>query len=207
MHFASREILFETENLPAIAQRVAGEKAQFRQGIDDDTGRLQPLDLCQHRAGGVRKFDFRRAEDRVLGFRLELLFVHHEFEQINPIKYPPVRIGYLEQFRFRFGKRDVQALLALSYTFHQKLHGDGGFTRAWIAFNQIKVVARQAAAQNFVKTGNPHGEQLDGPGTPVFPTPRAVAARQCTDVLLRCYIHSKPQLRMRPTFCLWIFEQ
>ncbi len=43
--FASRKVLLQTQNLPAIAQGIARQQAQLREGVKHNAGWLQPLHL------------------------------------------------------------------------------------------------------------------------------------------------------------------
>ncbi len=53
-----REKLLERKNLPAIAERGAGQESQLRQGVEDDPGGLQLFHIRQNQLGSGSQFHF-----------------------------------------------------------------------------------------------------------------------------------------------------
>ena len=88
-----REELLERENLPAIAERAAGEQPQLRERVEDDPGRLQPLDVVEDRPGRRRQLDLRRVEHRVLLVGIELRFGRRQLANRDAVERPAVRLG------------------------------------------------------------------------------------------------------------------
>ena len=173
--FASGKILFQAQNLTAITEGVARQQTQFRERIEHHADRLQSLDFRHDGVGGVGHFDFGRIEDRVLGLRPELRLIGSQFKYFDLIERPVVRIGDLQQFRFRFRKSDVEALLATTDTLHEELHGNGGLAGSWIALDEVEVITGESPSQNVVQARDPGGESLLGRRSPVVFNPAPVS--------------------------------
>jgi hypothetical protein len=65
-----------------------------------------------------------------------------------------VRFRDRVELDFRFRKRDVEAGFAAPYPFKQELERERRLSHARITVDEIKPVARQPAAQDFVEAGN-----------------------------------------------------
>ncbi len=73
-----------------------------------------------------------------------------------------MRFCDFQEFDLRFGKSDIEAPLSLTSTLHEELHRDRCLSRSRIAFDEIKMIARQAPSENVVKAGDAGGEQFYG---------------------------------------------
>ena len=102
-----RKKLFQCENLSPIAERTSGKEPQFRERIEDDTGRFQSFNILENQLRDRRQLDFRRVKHRVLLVEVELLFRRREFPNLDAIEHPAVRFGARAEFLFRLRKRDV----------------------------------------------------------------------------------------------------
>jgi hypothetical protein len=68
---AAGEELLQGEDLPAIAQRLAGQQAQLRQRVEHHAGRVQPLDRGEDLLDGGAELDLGGVEQGVLLLRIE----------------------------------------------------------------------------------------------------------------------------------------
>src|SRR4029078_10781721 len=127
---ALHEELLERQHLPAIAQGRACKQPQFGQRIEHDAGRSHALNDLAYTACGLGELDFGRMEYRVLLFADEQVLAWHHLEYVSAFERPPVRRRNRTQFMFAFGKRDVDAALALADAFEKKLQCRGGLARA-----------------------------------------------------------------------------
>ena len=89
--FSASEELLESEDLPAVAERVARQQSQFRERIEHDTRRLDPLDVGQDRSRRLAQLHLRRVEHGVLVVRPETVFARDQFADGDPVERPAMR--------------------------------------------------------------------------------------------------------------------
>jgi hypothetical protein len=77
-----------------------------------------------------------------------------------PVERPAVRVGHRFHLVARFGKRHVQAALALARAFEEELHGERGLADAGAAFDEVEPVRGETAQQDFVEADTPVGARL-----------------------------------------------
>ena len=116
-----RKKLFQRENLPPITERTSGKQPQFRERIEDHTGRFQSFDILENQLRDRRQLDFRRVKHGVLLVEVELLFPGGELPNLDAIEHPAVRFGARAKLLFRLRKRDVQHRLAAARAVHRVL--------------------------------------------------------------------------------------
>src|SRR4051794_8594198 len=105
------EEMFESQNLPAVAERVAREQANLGERIQNHTARLQTIDFLENVLSGVLKFYIGRMESRVLIFGPKTILGGREFVNGNVFERPPVGTGYFLDLLFRFGQSYVEDAL------------------------------------------------------------------------------------------------
>jgi hypothetical protein len=69
------EELLERQDLPPVAQRIAGHEPQLRQRVEDDPGGVQLMDVLEDELGRRRQLDFGGVKHRVLIVGLERAFI------------------------------------------------------------------------------------------------------------------------------------
>jgi len=148
---AAREELLQRQDLPAIAQRPAGQQAQFRQRVEHDPPRRQLLDVAQDALRGFAQFHLGRMEHRVLLFRLQGVRRRYHLPHVHAAEVPAVRLGDAGQFRAGFRQGHVEHPLALARAFHQELQRDRGLARTGCAFHDIEAVAGESAGEYVVQ--------------------------------------------------------
>jgi hypothetical protein len=148
---AAGEVVLQRQYLAPIAQGATGEEAQLRQRIEDQARRLDARHVVQDLARRVTQFHLRRMEHGVLLFGLQAFLVGYQFADVDALKGPAVGQRYCADFLFRLGQGDVQDPLALSHALHQELERERGLARARLAFQQVKPVGCEAAAQDVVQ--------------------------------------------------------
>ena len=149
---AAGEELLQREDLPPVAQRVAGEQPQLRERVEHDARRLERArrpagsawswSPARPRTGGTSCTARRaRACPRAAATR----------GRSTPSS-PAVRRGDRAQLLVGLGQRDVEHGLARVRALEQELQRQRGLAGARHALDQVEPVARQAAHQNVVET-------------------------------------------------------
>ena len=80
------EELLETENLPAVAQRLAREQPHLGQRVEDDAGGADALHLGEHRFGRLAELDLRGMEKSVLVVGLEAFLGGRQFVDVHALE-------------------------------------------------------------------------------------------------------------------------
>ena len=161
---AAHEQLLQRENLPPVAQRVARQQPHLRQRIEDDAGRLDSIDDRHDRLGRLAEFHFRRMEHRVLVFGQDGGVRRRQLVDGDAGEIEAMGGRGGAQLRFGFGQRYIQHRLAALRPVHQELHRERRLAGAGIAFDQVDAIARQAAAQQVVESGDTGGRKAPGRG-------------------------------------------
>src|SRR5712691_164150 len=146
----SQELL-QREDLAAIAERFAREQPHFGQRVEDDPRRAEPLDDVENPLNGLDQLDFRRVIERVLVLKSRA-FGRRELRDLDPLEGPAVRIGDGPQFDLRLRERDVEAGFTAFPALDQKLHRERRLAGAWIAFDEVYPVGREAAAEQLIES-------------------------------------------------------
>ena len=149
------EIVFEGEHLTPVAQRALGQKADLGQAVDDDPVRIGLFDLVEDDPGGLAQFEIGRVEQALLLHLVQQIFGWDQFEQVDAVQRPTVRVSGLVKLVHRLGQSDIQASLARLGSLHQELQGRRRLAGAGIAFQQIDAVAREPARQDVVESFDP----------------------------------------------------
>ena len=150
-----REELLESEDLPAVPQRISGEEAKLGQGVEHHPNGIHPLYSLEDRLGRTRELHLRWVEDGVLGVGPERFLVRHQLENLDTAERPPVGTRNHLQLGSALGQRHVQALLAAESSLKEELESECGLSRTWIAFDQKHVVGGIASTHDTVEAGNP----------------------------------------------------
>jgi hypothetical protein len=106
------EVVLEGQDLPPVAQRVAGQQPHLGERVEDDPQRLHPLDRVQHRPRGLRELHLGRVEQGVLGVGLEALLGGLQLADGDAVERPAVRGGDVPQLLLGLGEGGVDARLA-----------------------------------------------------------------------------------------------
>ncbi len=146
------EELLEGEDLPAVAQRVAGQEAQLRERIERHARRLDPLDVRQDRLRRLAQLDFRRMEHRVLVVRPQALFRGHQLADCDAVQRPAVGGCHLAQLLLGLRQSHVEDRLAEPDALHQELHRQRRLPRAGNAFDQVQPIRGEPSPQDVVET-------------------------------------------------------
>ncbi|KAF1854886.1 hypothetical protein Lal_00009772 [Lupinus albus] len=157
---ARGEELLQRQDLAAVAQRILRQQAHFRQAVEHDAGRPDPVDLVHHVARRLAQLHFGGVEDRLLRIRVEHQ-VAGQLEDLEAVDRPAVARGDGHQFVRRFRQRDVQPAFAARRAVEQELQAQRGLARAGRTLDEVDALRCQAAAENIVEAGNAGGN----PGT------------------------------------------
>ena len=149
--FAAGEILFQGQDLAAIAQGRLRQQPQLGDRIENDARRLHPLHFVEQHFRCLRQLDFRGMEKRVLRRRLELRADRRKLDHIDTVERPAVGIRHFLQLIARFRQRDVEHFLARFGAREKILQRQSRLARARFAFEQIEPVRRQPAAENIIQ--------------------------------------------------------
>ncbi len=149
------EVVLERQDLPAVAQGVAGEQPDLRQAVEHDAGGLARLDRLQDGARALAEFEVGGVEQALLLTLLEQALGRHEFENRDlVVEVPAVGGGVVAQLLFGFREGDVEAGLAGFSALEQELQRDRGLARPRVTLEQVEAVAGEAAAQDVVEAGD-----------------------------------------------------
>ena len=150
------EIMLQREDLPAIAQRALRQQADFRQAVDHDALRLQPLDRIEDALHGLAELEIGGIEQALMLVGVEHALRRQQFEDLDcrssivqPCERAPSRNSCLG-----LGEADVDADFARFGARQQKLQGDRRLARAGTALEQMQAVTREAAAEDIVEAGD-----------------------------------------------------
>ena len=148
-----REETLECQHLAPVAQRVLRQDPQLRQTVENDTLRLEPVHRRHHAPRGLTQFDFRGVQDGLFRGRTEFV-LGHQLEHFHAIEGPAVGCGHRLEFERGLRKRDVEPGFTVLYAAAQKLQAQRRLAGAGRAFDQVKVLGREAAAQDVVETSD-----------------------------------------------------
>src|SRR4029079_13117908 len=98
--------------------------------------------------------DLARLEQRVLARQVGGLLERGQFDDVDAVERPAMRIDHRLDLRPGLRQRDVQTALAERRPGHQELHAQRRLADARIALYQIDPVPRQAAVQDGVESGD-----------------------------------------------------
>src|SRR5579872_902718 len=143
---ATGEKLFERQNLTTVAQRVLSQKTQFREAVEHDSVRLDPLDFVTDQLDGAAELQFPGMENGLLALPAEHLFGGRELEDVEGFQRPAMRRRNDAYFFARLRKRYIKPPLAMTHALEQKLEGQGRLARTRRALEQINPISRQPAA-------------------------------------------------------------
>src|SRR3954471_21026210 len=151
------EVVLQRQDLPPVAQRVAGQQPHLGERVEDDSPRLHPLDRVQHRLRGLRKLHLGRVEQGVLGVGLEALLGGLQLADGDAVERPAVGGGHVAELLFSLREGGVDARLAVAGSGEQELQRRGGLAGARIALEQVHPVDGKAAAEDVVQPFDPRG--------------------------------------------------
>src|SRR4051794_33390582 len=122
------EEVFESQNLPAVAERVAREQADLGQRVQNYAARLQTIHFLENVLCGVLEFHVGRMERGILILGPKTILGGREFVNGNVFERPPVGTGYFLDLLFRFGQRYVEDALTPDSPIHQELKPESSFS-------------------------------------------------------------------------------
>ncbi|KAF1005592.1 MAG: hypothetical protein GAK32_02618 [Pseudomonas fluorescens] len=132
--------MLDRQNLTAIAQRALGQQADFREAVDDDTGRFETLHDLENLPGGLAKLQIGGVQQALLLFGIQQAFRWGQFEDVDVFtQCPTMGFGSLAQLALGLRQGDVQATLPSLGARLQKMQGHSGFAGAWLSFEQEQV--------------------------------------------------------------------
>ncbi|MCY1178844.1 hypothetical protein D9M73_192160 [compost metagenome] len=145
--------MLDGQNLSTVAQRALRQQANLGKAVQDNAGRLDPLDHLEDLAGGFAQFQVGGIEQCLLLFGIEQVFRRRQLEDMDVfVHLPAMGQGALAQLAFGFRERDVQGAFAGLRACQQEVQRHGGLAGARLAFEQKHMSAGQSAIEDIVQT-------------------------------------------------------
>jgi hypothetical protein len=149
------EIVLERKDLPPVAQRALGQKADLRQAVDHDSERPYPLNLVEDAPDCLAKLEIGGIEQALVLVGVEHAFRRNQLEYSDALGDGPIVRGRsVPQFLFGFREAHINATLPALSTGKKKLKSDSGLSAARTAFEQMQPVPCKATAQHVIETGH-----------------------------------------------------
>src|SRR5690606_14591385 len=145
----------------SMSQGRFREEPQFGQGIEYNPARVKALDLIRQDFSGAVQLQLGWLVKGGLGYVLELLLDRGQFENLELIQGPPVRLRDPAQFLLGFRKSDIQAGLTRFGSLSQELQRQRCLADTWVAFDEVHAVGWEPATQNVVHSCHASGAKFD----------------------------------------------
>src|SRR4029079_11318743 len=113
------EVLLQGQDLPPVAQGIAGQEAHLGERVEHDAARTDALHDLQHSARRLVELDFGRVEERVVTAARGLR--RGQLVQLDAVERPAVGGGYGSQLFRRLREGDVEARLPEAGAFEEEL--------------------------------------------------------------------------------------
>jgi hypothetical protein len=108
------EVVLEGQDLPPVAQRVAGQQAHLGERVEHHPHGAHPLHGVEHRAGGLGKLHLRGVEEGVLRVGLEALLGRLQLADGDAVERPAVGGGHVPQLLLGLGEGGIDPRLAIA---------------------------------------------------------------------------------------------
>src|ERR1700676_4697729 len=149
------EVVFEREDLAAVAQGALGQKPDLGQAVDHDTLGLQPLYGLEYPLDRFAELEIRGVKKALVLVRIKNAFGRDQLEYLDCIPDgPTVRPRAVPQLLLGFSKADVNPDFADLSARQQELQRDRCLAGAGATLQEVKAVAGQPPSQNAIKPGD-----------------------------------------------------
>jgi hypothetical protein len=108
------EIVFECENLPAVAEGTLRQETNFGEAVEHDPLRFEPLDGIEDTLNGLSQLEIGGIEQALMLRRIEHALGRHELNHLDRrANLPIVRAGAVPQLSLSFSEAYVDPGLAV----------------------------------------------------------------------------------------------
>ena len=151
------EILFEGEDLPAVAQRGLREQPELGKGIEGNSRRSHSVHGLEEQFGRFVQLHFGWMKKGVLPFERKLFIDRGQLHDLHPIQRPAVGVCDFFDFVACFRQADVEDFFTGLRSRQKELQRERRLARAGRSLDKKNSATRQAASEHIVQSGDSSG--------------------------------------------------
>ncbi len=145
------EEVLERENLAAETKRALCQQAYFRKAVEHHACRGDTLDLVLHQLDRLAELQVRRIDDRLFALLVEAELGRDEFEDLDPVERPAVRLRHVQQLFLALGQSDVETALILVAALEQELQPQRRLAGARLTFEQVDSLGGEPSSEDVIE--------------------------------------------------------
>jgi hypothetical protein len=153
--FLSPKEFLQTEDLLAVASRIAAQHPDAADRIQNEPHRPQPGDDLADPVHDLLQFHLVGGKDAVIGSLRGRRLRIAEVGDLDAVQRPAMTAGYLSYLRLGFGEAEEDTSFPFRGALHQELEADRRLARAGFSLNQEAAARGPAAVENRVEARDP----------------------------------------------------